>query len=57
MQLDDGVALRAKRKKDFDGRKKLSFSDLAAGQVIKLTYLTENRRVVRIDVLEKAKKA
>ncbi len=51
IQLAADVPLKAKRKKDFDGRKELAFDDLEAGQRIRLTYRAEDGRIVGITVL------
>lgn len=52
--LTEKTRLTARRKKDFDGRRKLVFGDLAAGQTLKVTYRTDDGRITSIQVLEKA---
>lgn len=52
VRLGEGTAIRAKNKKAFDGRKKLTLSDLAAGQLVKVTRYTENGSIARVRVLE-----
>ena len=39
IRVPEGVAIRAQKKRDFDGRRKLLFDDLQAGQRLRLTYL------------------
>ncbi len=53
VELNEKVTLTAKRKKDFGGRKKLGFSDLAEGQLVKLTYRVADGQIVRLQVLGK----
>ena len=52
--LSEKTRLTARRKKDFDGRRKLAFGDLAAGQTLKVTYRVDDGRITSIQVLEKA---
>ncbi len=52
--LSEKTKLTARRKKDFDGRRKLQFSDLEAGQTLKVTYRTDDGQITSIQVLEKA---
>lgn len=51
LQLAADVPLKAKRKKDFDGRKTLTFDDLEPGQRLRLTYRADDGRIVGITVL------
>lgn len=53
--LSDKMRLTARRKKDFGGRRKLEFADLAAGQTVKVTYRTDDGRITSIQVLEPAR--
>ncbi len=52
--LTEKTRLTARRKKDFDGRRKLEFGDLAAGQTLKVTYRVADGRITSIQVLDKA---
>ena len=52
--LSEKTKLTARRKKDFDGRRKLGFTDLAVGQKLKLTYRLDDGRITSIQVLERA---
>ncbi len=52
--VPEKVELTARRKKDFGGRRKLEFGDLATGQTLKVTYRTDDGRITSIQVLEKA---
>ena len=52
--LDDKVKLRARKKKDFDGRKKLGLADLRKGQTVKVTYYVTDLSIRSITVLEAA---
>lgn len=52
--LSEKTRLTARRKKDFDGRRKLNLDDLASGQTLKVTYRLDDGRVTGIQVLEKA---
>lgn len=52
--LSEKTKLTARRKKDFDGRRKLEFADLETGQTLKVTYRTDDGRITSIQVLEKA---
>ena len=54
VQLADSVKLRARKKKDFDGRKKLGLADLQKGQTVKVTYMVADGTIRSITVLEKA---
>jgi len=47
------IRLRARAKRDFDGRRKLAFADLSVGQTVKVTVLRHNGLITRIDVLKK----
>ena len=52
--ISEKTKLTARRKKDFDGRRKLDFADLTSGQTLKITYRTDDGRITSIQVLEKA---
>ena len=52
--VSEKTKLTARRKKDFDGRRKLGFADLTSGQTLKITYRTDDGRITSIQVLEKA---
>lgn len=52
--VSEETRLTARRKKDFDGRRKLEFSDLESGQTLKVTYRTDDGRILSIQVLETA---
>ena len=54
LELEDSVKLRAKKKKDFGGRKKLGLADLQPGQTVKVTYYVADGAIRSITVLEKA---
>ena len=54
IQLDDTVNIRARKKKDFDGRKKLGLADLRAGQTVKVTHPVPYGAIRKITVLERA---
>ena len=55
MDLDESVKLRARRKKDFDGRSRLRFDDLAEGQVVKVNYRVDTGRVLEVKVVALAR--
>jgi hypothetical protein len=52
--ISEKTRLSARRKKDFDGRRKLDFGDLAMGQTLKITYRLDDGRITSIQVVEKA---
>ena len=52
VQLRDDVRIRAQNKKEFDGRKKLAFDDLAVGQKLRITVLPAEERIVSFVVLK-----
>ena len=52
--LSEKTKLTARKKKDFDGRRKLDFGDLEAGQKLKVTYRLDDGRITGIQVLERA---
>ncbi len=54
IQLDDTVTIRARKKKDFDGRKKLGLADLREGQTVKVTFQIADGVIRKITVLERA---
>ena len=49
--LQEDVPLKARRKSDFGGKKRLEFSDLEPGQIVRLTYATADRRILRVKVV------
>ena len=50
--IADGIKLRARRKKDFGGRRKLAFGDLIAGQKVKVTFNRATGTITQIAVLK-----
>ncbi len=50
--IADGIKLRARHKKDFDGRRKLAFRDLTAGQKVKVTFNRATGTITQIAVLK-----
>jgi hypothetical protein len=52
LHLGDTVEIRAQDKRMFDGRKKLTLADLRTGHQLKLTFLAEDGRLLRILVLK-----
>ncbi|REJ73873.1 MAG: hypothetical protein DWQ36_10420 [Acidobacteria bacterium] len=52
LRLPEEVRIRAQRKKDFDGRRKLEFADLRVGQRLRLTVLPAENRLVGVTVLK-----
>lgn len=52
VDLPDEVRITARRKKDFDGRKKIAFEDLAIGQTIKMTFRTDSGQITRFEVVK-----
>ena len=51
LQLSNKVKLRATKKKEFDGRKKLVFEDLREGQRVKVNFRKNDGTILQIDVL------
>ncbi|MEJ2086325.1 MAG: hypothetical protein P8Y44_11705 [Acidobacteriota bacterium] len=51
VQVTESVELTAKKKKDFGGRKKLEFADLAVGQIVKVRYRTSDGQILSIQVI------
>ncbi len=51
VRIAEKVAIKARKKSQFDGRSKLDFSDLRVGHRIKMTYLTEDGTIVRVSVV------
>jgi len=51
VQVTDEVELTAKKKKDFGGRKKLEFADLAVGQIVKVRYRTSDGQILSIQIV------
>jgi hypothetical protein len=52
--ISDKTKLTARRKKDFDGRRKLEFDDLEQGQTLKITYRLDDGHITGIQVVEVA---
>lgn len=52
--IHEDTKLVAKNKKAFDGRKKLDPTDVAVGQLLRITHRPHTGEVVRIKVLDKA---
>ena len=52
IRIPEGVQIRAQKKKDFDGRRKLEFADLEVGQRLRLTVLPAEQRLVGVTVLK-----
>ncbi|MEM1206656.1 MAG: hypothetical protein AAGN66_25700 [Acidobacteriota bacterium] len=53
IQIGEDTEMRAQKKKDFDGRRKLELADLAVGQMLRITHMPETGQIVRIQVLKK----
>ena len=51
LELTPTTSVKAKKKSEFGGRKKLSFEDLTAGQQIKVTHLISTGEILKIRVL------
>lgn len=51
IEVQEDIRIRAQNKKEFDGRKKLEFGDLAVGQTLRITLLPAEERVVSFVVL------
>lgn len=51
IEVQEDIRIRAQSKKEFDGRKKLGFADLAVGQTLRITLLPAEERVVSFVVL------
>ena len=54
LALKYDTKLTAQDKKAFDGRKKLGFADLRAGQTVKVTFYVADGAIRTITVLERA---
>ena len=52
--VSEKTRLTARRKKDFDGRRKLEFADLELGQTLKVVYRLDDGHITSIQVVEKA---
>ncbi len=52
VRISEEAPIKARRKKDFDGRQSLEFADLRAGHRIKLTYRTSDGQIVGVRVIE-----
>lgn len=51
IHLSPKIKLRAAKKRQFDGRKKLVFEDLAEGQRVKVSFRKNDGSILQIDVL------
>lgn len=51
VQIPEKAKIRAKNRREFDGKKKLEFGQLRPGHELKLTFLRENGEIVRVKVL------
>ncbi len=56
ISLDPKLKIRAQSKRQFDGRRKLQFEDLAVGQRLKVNFRKSDGGIVGIDVLKPAKR-
>ena len=54
LELTPNTSLKAKKKSEFGGRKKLKFEDLAEGQLIKVTYVIDTGKIVKVLVLDRS---
>jgi len=52
LTLGEDLKIRAREKKAFDGRRKLTFEDLDVGHLVKVKYLKSDGGLVAIDVLK-----
>ncbi len=52
VEVADNVRIRAQDKKEFEGRKKLVFEDLAVGQKLRVTVLPSQERILSLVVLK-----
>ncbi len=52
VEIDEKVRIRAQDKKEFDGRRRLMFDDLAVGQRLRVTVLPAQEKVVSLVVLK-----
>ena len=52
IHVADGVGIKAKSKKDFEGRKKLVFDDFVVGQTLNVTLEADTYRPLKIRVLD-----
>ena len=53
LEVPPTASLKAKKKADFGGRRKLEFEDLAVGHQIKVTYTIATGEISKIQVLGK----
>ena len=51
IQMDEGIAIRARKKSKFDGRKELEFADFATGQTILVTIQLDSQQITKVRVL------
>ncbi|RPH57630.1 hypothetical protein EHM82_00850 [bacterium] len=54
VKIPEDVSIRAQSKKEFDGLRKLEFAHLREGQRLKLTFRSDDGRLVRIQVLRQS---
>lgn len=54
VQIPEDVSIRAQSKKEFDGLRRLEFAHLREGQRLKLTFRSDDGRLVRIQVLRQS---
>ena len=54
IQITEDTRITAKKKKAFDGRKKLDPQDIEVGQMLRITHRPHTGEIVRIKVLAKA---
>jgi hypothetical protein len=52
LHVADEVGIKAKSKKDFEGRKKLRFGDFVVGQTLNVTLEADSYRPLKIRVLD-----
>ena len=50
--IDEKVRIRAQNRKEFDGRRKLSVSDLRKGQRLRVSFMPQQERIVSLVVLK-----
>ena len=54
LRLNEKVPIRPQSRKHFGGRRKIGFGDLEVGHWVKVTFLKENGRIVRVKVLKES---
>ena len=52
VEIPEEAKIRARRKRDFDGQRKLDFAHLRPDFRLKLTFLTRTGEIVRVKVLD-----